>query len=344
MSQPERSHPPQILAAGLSPAWQQIMVFDQFSVGQVNRACEVHWCASGKVLNAGIALAHLEATDERCSSRVLSIIGAHARAAIDREFTELGVECRWIETCAQTRICTTIVERRVGCTTELVENAPPLTADEVERFREAFAEEAARASVVILTGSLPPVAASLRDASSSLGLRRAQSSRETRPRDAFYRELLQTTRARAILDIRGPELLAALDCRPYCVKPNREELAATLGRELAADDDLHAAMHELNNRGALWVVVTQGPDTVWASHGGKLHRFRPPRVEHLVNPIGSGDCLAAGIAWATASGRDMLDAIRFGIAAAADNVGQLLPARLDARRIADLQKAIASVI
>jgi 1-phosphofructokinase family hexose kinase len=337
VSQPEPSRPPQILAAGLSPAWQQIMVFDQFAVGEVNRACEVHWCGSGKVLNVGIALAHLGTTDKRCNSRVLSVIGARARAEIDREFAELGVDCRWIETCAPTRICTTIVERRSGRTTELVENAPPLTIVELARFREAFAEEAARADVVILTGSLPHVVASAAaDAPPSL--------RETRPSDAFYCELLQTTRARAILDIRGPELLAALDCQPFCVKPNREELAATLGRDLASDDDLHAAMHELNDRGAQWVIVTQGPDTVWASHAGNVHGFQPPRVEHVVNPIGSGDCLAAGIAWATASGSEMLDAIRFGIAAAADNVGQLLPARLDARRIAELQKAITSVV
>ena len=45
-----------ILAAGLTPAWQQIVEFDGFAVGQVNRARSVHWCASGKVLNVGIAL------------------------------------------------------------------------------------------------------------------------------------------------------------------------------------------------------------------------------------------------------------------------------------------------
>jgi fructose-1-phosphate kinase PfkB-like protein len=75
-----------------------------------------------------------------------------------------------------------------------------------------------------------------------------------------------------------------------------------------------------------------------------VHRFQPPRVEHVVNPIGSGDCLAAGIAWATASGHDMLEAIRRGIAAAADNVGQLLPARLDARRVSELQSRVTGVL
>src|SRR5262249_7617530 len=50
-----------ILAAGLTPAWQQILQFDALAVGEVNRATDVQWCASGKVLNVGIALGHLGA-------------------------------------------------------------------------------------------------------------------------------------------------------------------------------------------------------------------------------------------------------------------------------------------
>jgi hypothetical protein len=48
-----------ILAAGLSPAWQQIVVLESLSVSEVNRARAVHWCASGKVLNVGLALHRL---------------------------------------------------------------------------------------------------------------------------------------------------------------------------------------------------------------------------------------------------------------------------------------------
>ena len=80
--------------------------------------------------------------------------------------------------------------------------------------------------------------------------------------------------------------------------------------------------------------MTNGADAVWASHDDDFFRFESPRVERVVNPIGSGDCMAAGIAWATASGMEMPDAIRLGIAAAANNVEQLLPARLDRGRIA----------
>ena len=44
-----------ILTAGLTPAFQQILVFDQFTPGTVTRARTVHWCASGTGLNAARA-------------------------------------------------------------------------------------------------------------------------------------------------------------------------------------------------------------------------------------------------------------------------------------------------
>jgi fructose-1-phosphate kinase PfkB-like protein len=91
-------------------------------------------------------------------------------------------------------------------------------------------------------------------------------------------------------------------------------------------------MRELCRRGATWVVVSQGKDRVWIASQHVILFARPPQVA-VVNPIGSGDCLAAGIAWALASGKEVPEAVLTGIAAAADNVGQLLPARLDRNRV-----------
>ena len=87
-----------ILAAGLTPAWQQILVFDRFVPGEVNRAREAHWCASGKVLNVGLALHHLGA-----ESRTLGLVGGESGAAVRREFAQLGADARWVETPAPTR-------------------------------------------------------------------------------------------------------------------------------------------------------------------------------------------------------------------------------------------------
>ncbi len=295
-----------ILSAGLTPAWQQILVFDSFRYGEVNRAREVVWCASGKVFNAGIGVHHLGGP-----SLTLAPVGGPNLPQIEAEFAALGVPCRWIKTRAATRICTTILDQSTGTITELVENGRPLTSEELDTFRRVYAEQAAGAAVAVIIGSLP----------------------QGTP-DTFYRELLKRTPCPAVLDFRGDGLLSLLDLEPYVVKPNREELAQSLSRPLDDDEALVAGMRTLNGRGAQWVVITQGAAAVWATSAREIYRFQPSAVPDAVNPIASGDALAATIAWATRSGRPLPDAVRLGIAAAAQNVRQLLPCRLNPQTLA----------
>jgi tagatose 6-phosphate kinase len=300
-----------ILTAGLTPAWQQILLFDALTLGEVNRARQVHWCASGKVLNAARALHHLGAR-----VKALTVIGGTTGDAIRRDIAELGIPARWIEGPTPTRICTTLLEAARGTATELVPNAAQRDAIERDDFRAAYAEEAKTADIVILIGSLP------------VGT----------PAD-FYRALLALTSGKVILDARGAELLEALHARPFLVKPNRGELQQTLGRELRSDTDLIEAMREINERGAEWVVITDGRNPVYARGRDQLYRLRSP-ASKVVNPIGCGDCLAAGIACGLCQGCEPVEAVRYGLATAVSKLGQLLPGSVDRDQIEALVSAV----
>ena len=301
-----------ILCAGLTPAWQQILVFDSFRYGEVNRARETHWCASGKVFNAGIAAHHLGAP-----SRTLAPVGGPPREQIDCEFEEMGLPARFVLTRAATRVCTTIIDRATGTITELVENGRPLSTPELDLFRQAYAEEAAKADAAVIIGSLPVGTPA-----------------------SFYRDLVERTPGAAILDFRGEGLISVLDLKPYVVKPNREELARTVGRPLESDDELVAAMRSVNERGAQWVVITQGSEPVWVTSSKEIYRLHPPPVDPIVNPIGCGDAMAGAIAWATRDGRAIVDAVQLGVAAAGENLRQLLPSRLSPARVRERAKSV----
>ena len=301
-----------ILTAGLTPAWQQILLFDSFHEGQVNRAREAHWAASGKVFNAGIGVHCLGE-----SSLTLATVGGSLQMQIERELNELGVPWRFVQTESATRVCTTILDKATGRVTELVENGRPLLPEELDAFRQAYAEEAARADVAIVIGSLPV---------------------ETPA--TFYRDLVERAPCPVVLDFRGDGLLSVLDLQPYVVKPNREELARTMGRPLDTDRDLIEAMRSLNDRGAQWVVITQGDGPVWVTSASKTYRFQPPKVDHIVSPIGCGDAMAAAIATATRQGHAPVEAIRRGIAAAANNLSGLLSCRLDPSRVKELSASV----
>ncbi|MCH9656183.1 MAG: 1-phosphofructokinase family hexose kinase [Planctomycetes bacterium] len=293
-----------IIVAGLSPAWQQILEVNSLQTGEVNRCQSAKWCASGKVVNVGIALKHLGSASE-----TLFPAGGYVKSLIASDLKQLNVPFRDLPQQNSTRICTTILDLSTHQTTELVENATSLSKEEVDTFSTEYMRRTSSAKVVVLTGSLPAGTPA-----------------------TLYQDLIAKTNCPVILDARGAELEAALKQAPFLVKPNHEELERTLSRSIPNTEELIKGMQELNQRGATWVVISQGKAALWATSADQVFRFTPPLAE-VVNPIGCGDCLAAGIACGIEKGWSVPEAIRWGMGAAAENLTQLLPARLSATNV-----------
>lgn len=302
-----------IVIGGLTPAWQHILLFDQFQCGTVNRAAETVWCASGKVLNAALAAYHLGAP-----VRVLAAVGGWTRRQVEADLEPFELDYRWVVTESPTRVCVTVINRAEGEVTELVEEAAPLRSAELEQFLQAWREESSKASVSLLIGSLP---------------------RGTPP--DFYRRLVESAAGLVLLDFAGPPLLECLALNPFLVKPNCQELAGTLGRNLESPQALRMAIEEIRCRGAQWVLVTRGEAPAWLAGPEGWFSIQPPAPVRKVNPIGSGDALAGAIAVALARGKGMLEAVRLGMAAAVDNLEQLLPCRLRPERVYELAAQIS---
>ncbi len=305
-----------IVAAGLTPAWQYVLVFEDLRAGEVNRARESRWFASGKAVNVALAARSLGSP-----SRLISFIGGASGAALAEDLEATGAEAEWVTSGTPTRVCTTLINRTRLETTELVENSAPVTPQELSRYQRVFSTAASTASVVVLSGSLPMETPKTyyRDLLESASGSAALAASGSRP-------------ARLVLDIRGPELLETLRFRPFLVKPNREELASTMGRLLDDDPALVAAMRELNRGGAEWVLVTSGGSPAWLSGNDRLWRIAPPSGVDVVNPIGCGDCVAAGIAVGLAEGLDIQRCVALGFGAAAANLERMECARFDAAR------------
>jgi fructose-1-phosphate kinase PfkB-like protein len=131
----------------------------------------------------------------------------------------------------------------------------------------------------------------------------------------------------------------ALAARPGLVKPNRTELAATVGRDLHHEDDVKAAIRELAGRGAQRVVVTAGKDLTLAFDGSRFWRIRVPRIES-VNPIGSGDAFTAGLVWSLLRGDELGEACRWGCAAGCANALSLLAGEVEVGEVERLAREV----
>lgn len=299
-----------ILTAGLSPAWQQILQFDTLRIGEVNRAHEAVWCASGKVINVAAGCSRLGS-----DVTLLTSCGGPSGEMIRSQLQELPLHAEWIETSRPTRVCTTLLDGN-SVTTELIENTAELEPSALMDFLNRFQEHVRQAALVVFTGSLP----------------------KNVPPELFS-TLLSKASVPALLDLSGPVLRHCFPLAPFLIKPNREELQATLGISLSSDQELLRAMRQLNEQGTKWVAVSDGKAGVWVTSREKAVRLKPPKIE-LVNPIGCGDALASGIASELERGAEVIAAVRFGMGAAAQNAEQLLPARLDPQRSRELAEQV----
>ena len=152
-------------------------------------------------------------------------------------------------------------------------------------------------------------------------------------------QLAEKAGALSVVDAQGAALIAALEAKPGLVKPNRAELAATVGRELKTDSEVMQAMRELCERGAQRVIVTAGKEPALAFDGKIFRRIISPRIK-AANPIGSGDAFTAGVVWRLLRGDDLGEACRWGAAAGAANALTLMPGELDRADVDRLVKEV----
>ncbi len=137
----------------------------------------------------------------------------------------------------------------------------------------------------------------------------------------LYSEMIALALARRIpvfLDTYGPALRSIWGFWPQVIQLNRREAAAHLGIPRAGDDDIARLLRDWNRHGVACGVVTSGPDPVWALVRGTYYRAFPPAIQ-AVNPIGSGDCLLAGLVDGWLAGLDPELLIRHAIACAVAN-------------------------
>jgi tagatose 6-phosphate kinase len=278
---------------GTTPTVQQNMTFTRVVIDDVNRAIEVRRSGSGKPVNVARVL---HTIGEKVT---LSIpLGGDTGRFIRDELTSAGITLEHVEIQNATRTCVTVIDRHQSTATELIEEASPLPPHSTTALLDKFAANLRHCKTAILSGKLAPDAG-----------------------EEFYADCCRAALSRdvpVILDASGVALLRALKYRPFIAKPNRSELASTLGLQIIDDASLRNAMLELIHRGAQWAVITMGKDGAAATNGTQFWKIPAISVE-AVSPIGSGDAFSAGLAAAILAGREIPDACRLGAACAAAN-------------------------
>ena len=223
-----------------------------------------------------------------------------------------GIDTDFVPVAAPTRLCISVLDQSSQAVTELVEESKTVAASDYEALKTRIQKRLRGSEAIVMSGSLTPGG----------------------PID-FYRQVTHAGRELGILtlvDAQGPPLSEALKAKPTLVKPNRAELAATVGRSLPNEGELIAAMREVLQRGAERIVVTAGKLPILALDEGNLWRIHSPTVP-VVNPIGSGDAFTAGLVWRLVRKETLGEACRCAAAAGTANALSVMPGELDRRDV-----------
>jgi len=157
---------------------------------------------------------------------------------------------------------------------------------------------------------------------------------------SFFDELLALAGqvgARLVVDLSGePLAYAARRGGAYLIKPSLNELASLIGRIPESEREQEGALHELIAAGAAEVIVLSlGAAGALYATGDRLERIAAPSVP-MVSAVGAGDSMLGAVVLALAQGRELGDAVRYGVAAGAATVmrpGTQLCLREDVERL-----------
>jgi 1-phosphofructokinase family hexose kinase len=275
-----------ILVVGLSAVWQRTLFFNEVRLGEVNRATRVLETAAGK----GVNVARV-ATILGLPARVLTVAGGPRGELFRRALKADGVSARIVPVGGETRLCQTLVAG--DAVTEVVEEAAALRPAEVRAVLAAFGEELRRATMLVLSGTVP----------CGCG-------------DDFCERLATAAGERGVpvvVDTQRAQLLGVVRHGPVLVKINQAELAMATGL-----GGVVRGVQELRRLGATRVVISHGAKPARAFDGRERWAVHPPRVA-AVNPIGSGDAMLAGIIAGMVRGENLREALRLGVACGAAN-------------------------
>lgn len=260
----------------LNPAIDETIFVDRLAPGAVHRALGFHRQPGGKGINVAAMLA-----SAGLGVLATGLLGREGAGLFERFFEARAIRDGFVRVPGETRPGIKIVDRVPGETTDLNLPGRAPSAAELAELVAVLREHVTTGLWVVVSGSLPP------------GVE-----------PAYLGELVRTIQSlggRAAVDTSGEPLRVAIDAGADLVKPNRDELAELVGRDLKSFAEVLATAAELHER-IPHVIVSLG-------HEGALFHMPElgvmagaPTVE-VVSTVGAGDALLAGYLAAHVAGK-----------------------------------------
>jgi 1-phosphofructokinase family hexose kinase len=278
-----------IITVTLNPSLDRTLSVPRLDWNEVLRATASRLDWGGKGFNVSRALQALGA-----ESLALGLVGGAAGERLERGLRELGIDTDLVPIVGETRTNTVVAEEVGERYLKVNEPGPAVQPGELSTFLGRVRARLRPGDLWVLAGNLPPGA----------------------PPDVYAQlvTLIQEGGARALLDTSKEPLKLGCAAGPWLIKPNAAEAEELTGQQIRSTvDALHAASFCLR-QGVAFVALSMGPAGLLLATEGQAVHAVPPCVRVRV-PVGTGDALLAGLAWALEEGLPLAEMARWGVAA-----------------------------
>jgi 1-phosphofructokinase family hexose kinase len=271
-----------------NPSLDRTLTVSRISFDEMIRASASRLDWGGKGFNVSRALHALGA-----KSVATGFVGGPTGQMLARGLAGLGISTDMVPIAGETRTNTVVTEAGSGRYVKVNEPGPTVQPEELAAFLDRVRARIRRGDLWALCGSLPPGV--------PLG---------------FYSQLvrlLQAGGAQVLLDASGAPLTLACSTGPYLVKPNAAEAAEVTGLELRSEADALEAIQFFLQQGVTLVALSLGARGLLLGSRQRVVRAVPPPVQAR-NPVGAGDAMLGGLAWALERRLPQDEVARWGVA------------------------------
>jgi 1-phosphofructokinase len=127
---------------------------------------------------------------------------------------------------------------------------------------------------------------------------------------------------KVLFDSSRDALKKGITAKPWLIKPNDEELAELLQKELTNSEQCQSGAIELADTGIDNIVISMGAEGVLWLNNKQWIQSTPPRMT-VVSTVGAGDTLVSGLCWGHMQAMEKTELLRFATALSALAVSQV---------------------
>lgn len=258
-----------ILTITLNPSIDRRYNVENLEKGNIYRTSNYQYTVGGKGLNVTRVI-------KSFNEDVLAtgFLGGYSGKFVEENLNGMGINHAFIPIEGETRSCLAIISED-GSQTEILEKGPHISKEDLNKFYALYDNLIDEADIICASGSLPD------------GI----------PID-IYKQLIILAKDKGkkfILDSSLDALRYGIEASPYLIKPNKYELEKLTGISIVDEKSIIKASNYLLDKDIEIVVISLGSQGSIVFYKDDVYRVRIPSVD-LVNSVGSGDSMIAGLA------------------------------------------------